>query len=55
MDNFFRNKDARVNPITLQCSPVSFMIFYKPLTTGGNTPNNVKTQLYSQYVRSFTK
>ena len=54
MDNFFRNKTS-IDPINLQCGKPKCMILYTPLVTGGNTPNNVKSLLYAQYVRQYAK
>jgi hypothetical protein len=59
MDNFIKNKEATtINPIVKQCQKdkkCAKMILYTPLVTGGNIPNNVKTQIYAQYVRNYNK
>ena len=56
MDNFFKNKNF-IDPIALQCNKQkrTKMILYNPIATGGNTPNNVKAMIYSQYVRQHIK
>ena len=54
MDNFTKTNNTK-NPISLQCANKTKMILYTPFVTGGNTPNNVKSILYSQYVKQYTK
>lgn len=56
MDNFTKIKN-NIDPIKNECiiNENRKMILYKPLVTGGNIPNNVKTNLYSQYIKNYIK